>query len=138
MMLRKKRRLASDKPRKVNILFLLLPFIIGYFLVMKIVLSQKSPLINPLSSQIENKEKGQEENITVLLEREGYTVDSISQASNSAYLVRLQTGEELILEEKNYSKQISSLQQIFSQLTMEGKKVARLDLRFDKPVVVFK
>ncbi len=102
------------------------------------VLSHKSPLINPLSSQIENKEKGQEENITVLLEREGYTVDSISQASNSAYLVRLQTGEELVLEEKNYSKQISSLQQIFSQLTMEGKKVGRLDLRFDKPVVVFK
>ena len=102
------------------------------------VLSQKTPLINPLSSQIENKEKGQEENITILLEREGYTVDAISQASNSAYLVRLQTGEELILEEKNYSKQISSLQQIFSQLTMEGKKVARLDLRFDKPVVVFK
>jgi hypothetical protein len=41
-----------------------------------------------------------------------------------------------ISSEKDLSKQLSSLQRIVSRLTMEGKKYTRLDLRFDKPIIV--
>jgi cell division protein YceG involved in septum cleavage len=44
----------------------------------------------------------------------------------------------LISSEKDISTQLASLQFILSRLTMEGKAIDLLDLRFDKPVIRLK
>lgn len=65
---------------------------------------------------------------------------SLSVSSDSAgFQVRLSGGEEILFSrEKNLHDQVASLQLILSRLTIEGKAVKRLDLRFDKPVIELK
>jgi cell division septal protein FtsQ len=61
------------------------------------------------------------------------------KASDGAYTISLSDGSEVIFSsQKDMVLQISSLQFILSRLTMEGKLFKRLDLRFDKPVIVVK
>jgi hypothetical protein len=43
----------------------------------------------------------------------------------------------LFSSEKSIKTQVSSLQFILSRLTMEDRRFSQLDLRFDKPVIVF-
>jgi len=63
---------------------------------------------------------------------------SSSLASDSSYLVRLKSGETInFSSEKSLDEQISSLQLMLYRFTIEGKRLERLDFRFDKPVVVF-
>lgn len=63
---------------------------------------------------------------------------SSSLASDSSYLVKLKSGEIInFSSEKSLDEQISSLQLMLYRFTIEGKRLERLDFRFDKPVVVF-
>ena len=58
-------------------------------------------------------------------------------SEDDTYLVKL--GEDQIVvfsAKKNLENQISSLQFILSRLTMEDREFSRLDLRFDKPIIV--
>lgn len=69
--------------------------------------------------------------------------NNISVASFSAkpqyYHLSLTTGEEVLFsKEKPLDIQLSSLQLVLSQLTIEGKKLQTIDFRFDKPVVLFR
>ena len=65
--------------------------------------------------------------------------DDVKISSDGAYMIKLTTGEDLILSpKKDLDKQLSSLQVIYSRLTMEGRGLKRLDFRYDKPIVVFK
>ena len=43
----------------------------------------------------------------------------------------------LFATDRPLAEQIASLQLIVSHLTMEGKRFSRLDLRYDKPIIVF-
>lgn len=43
----------------------------------------------------------------------------------------------LFATDRQLAEQIASLQLIVSHLTMEGKRFSRLDLRYDKPIIVF-
>lgn len=73
------------------------------------------------------------------LAKKGIGFESITISSDSAYIVQLKTGEEVLMSKtRSLDEQISSLQVILPRLTMEGKRFTRLDLRFDKPVIVFK
>ncbi len=63
----------------------------------------------------------------------------ITIASDSSYLVKLSSGEDVVFSpKKKIDLQVSSLQLILSALTIEGKGFRRLDFRFEKPVVEFK
>ena len=64
---------------------------------------------------------------------------SISAMSDASYSVMLENGEEILFStKKSFTGQISSLQLILSRLTIEGKRFALLDVRFDKPVIILK
>lgn len=59
--------------------------------------------------------------------------------SDSAILIRLKEGEEIVMtSKKSITSQISSLQFILSRLTIEGKKFSHLDFRFERPIIVLK
>lgn len=79
------------------------------------------------------------EKIKLLLKDKRIVFSSISISSDSAYLVLLPHGEEIFFSsKKDLPSQVSSLHLILTRLTIEGKEFRRLDLRFDKPIIVFK
>jgi hypothetical protein len=74
-----------------------------------------------------------------LLKEQKISYTKISKAPDETYIITLNDDEEaLVTFKKDIHQQISSLQFILSRLTMEGKQFTRLDLRFDKPVIVAK
>ncbi len=76
--------------------------------------------------------------LTELLKKNNITVTSFSSYGNDAFLLKLESGEEAVLSsKKSLVMQVSSLHLILSRLTIEGKRVARVDLRFNNPVIVF-
>lgn len=73
------------------------------------------------------------------LQKAGVTYEGVYSASQSAYIVKQKEGQEIILtSSKDIKMQVATLQLILSKLTIEGKTLSRVDLRFDKPIVVFK
>lgn len=97
-----------------------------------------SPLAAVLSAQLPSQED--KRLVTLKKQLAGKKIDFSSiVASESSYAVLLPNGSQVVLSsEKDVSLQISSLQFILSRLTMEGREFSRLDLRFDKPIIVFK
>jgi cell division septal protein FtsQ len=63
---------------------------------------------------------------------------SVNINSDGSFTVELKEGGEIILSaKKDLDNQLSSLQLILSRLTIEGKKLKKLDFRYDNPVVSF-
>ncbi|MDP3941706.1 MAG: hypothetical protein Q8Q49_05350 [bacterium] len=60
----------------------------------------------------------------------------VTRASDSAIVVTMPGNAEVLMKSEGIPEQIASLQLIIHRLTMEGKRFSRLDLRFDRPVVV--
>lgn len=109
--------------------------IIGFF-----VLSREPAFISPLpflrsigiTSDDEIKSA-----IEKFLKTNNITYSEINKAGGTTYeIVDAPAKAIYISSEKDLSKQLSSLQRIVSRLTMEGKKYTKLDLRYDKPVIV--
>jgi len=73
------------------------------------------------------------------LNKQNIAYTSIARAKDGALIVTLQDGGQVTFSpQKDIILQIASLQYILSHLTMEGKLFTRLDLRFEKPVIVLK
>jgi hypothetical protein len=96
-----------------------------------------SPIIQSYSETL-GIEDAREAEIEKALRLKKIEYASIVKYDNS-YTIKLSDSEDVILSsQKDLAEQISSLQYILFRLTMEGKQFARLDLRFEKPVVVLK
>jgi len=75
--------------------------------------------------------------IEKFLKTNNISYSEINQTGGGTYeILDTPTKKIYISSEKDVMKQLSSLQRIVSRLTMEGKKYTRLDLRYDKPVIV--
>lgn len=96
-------------------------------------LTNRNSLISPLAQTSSANVK-----LEKLLLKQNIPFSKINVASDSSFIVFLREGEQVgISQKKSLESQISSLQLILSRLTIEGKKFKFLDLRFDKPVIVF-
>lgn len=96
-------------------------------------LTNRNSIISPLA-----KTQSQNANLEKLLLKANVHFAKIQVATDSSILIYLKDGQVVNLSErKNLESQISSLQLILSRLTIEGKKFKFLDLRFEKPVIVF-
>jgi len=72
-----------------------------------------------------------------LLKEKSIEFSSLSESKGKSFVITLKSGGEVIItDEKDLNEQLASLQRIVAQLTMEGKKLKRLDLRFDRPILV--
>lgn len=59
-------------------------------------------------------------------------------ATNAAVLARMSDGGEVLFSlHKDFATQVDSLQIILSRLKMEGKKIKKIDFRYDRPTVVY-
>lgn len=135
----KKRKLRK---KRIFYLFYIIVFIIAvsFPVIIFLVLSRESPLISPIATTIKNNfaRGGMLEDYKKSLAKSNIEFDNISLSSDlSIHLFLKNNGEVIFSSEKDMDAQISSLQLIISRSTIEGKRLSRLDFRFDKPIVVY-
>jgi len=127
----------KDKKRAIRNKSLLIIISIGLMLLLipLVYLSffNKEPLfISPLS-------KNQNSNISQLesmLSEKNIKYSDVSTSKDLSFLIILEDGNEVIVDpNKDIEQQLSSLQLIISQLTIEGKTFKKLDFRFEKPFI---
>ncbi len=112
------------------------------FIIMLIGSIQKprfiSPVILPFSGSLSAENRYQSELEKRLKQEEVEYLSLVRLKDGSYRMVLPDTAEVYISAQKDIDSQISSLQFILIRLTMEGKQFSRLDLRYDKPVIVWK
>lgn len=91
--------------------------------------------ITQTSDLVEKKEA-----LVRLLQEKKIAYTAIAQANDKNVQVIILPDEShvVVTLQKDLSVQVSSLQLILSRLTIEGKRFSRLDVRYNKPVIVFK
>jgi hypothetical protein len=98
--------------------------------------------VSPLASLNFIKSTREDNKIEVLkkeLKKGQIEFVKVEKTKEASLLVELKQGGEVTFSsQKDIIAQIASLQFILSHLTMEGREFSKLDLRFEKPVVVFK
>ena len=96
-----------------------------------------SPLSQIIVSAVETSEESAVDTITAQFTKEEMEISSIKKQDH-LYFVLLTSGEEIVISsQKDIDSQISSLHFIIKRLTMEGRRIKKLDMSFDKPVVIF-
>lgn len=124
----------------LNILFVSFVAILlfGTFLIFQMIpatLFGKKLFVSPLPME---KSKSRLDEVKQVLRDNNVDFSSVVIASEASFLVVLRGGEDVLLsQKKDLSNQASSLQQIITRLTIEGRRFTFLDFRFDKPVIVF-
>ncbi len=113
----------------------------GTFYVFTVQMN-KPLYVSPLASMkfVQASEKDMKlETLKKQLEKEHIAYTKIEKPDEESYIVELKQGGLVTFSsQKDIIAQIASLQFILSHLTMEGKLFSRLDLRFEKPVIVLK
>lgn len=149
---------SSRPPRKKNprrlrnklkkITLILIPvslFISAICLAVIFLLSGKTTnqaIISPLAISRDRNASlinSGENNLRSFLEKENISFKSLETLENSYYKIILTDDREILISAgKDLARELSSLQYILSRLTMEGREFVRLDLRYEKPIIVFK
>lgn len=81
--------------------------------------------------------KPPEQEVTEELRKAGFEVESLSIESADTIHVSLSGGTTVVFKTEEIIKQVSSLQVLLSRFKIEGRIPQKIDLRFEKPVVVF-
>lgn len=93
------------------------------------------PLFRPL--QADDETKATKKDIEKILKEKKIEYENIEQIKSGIYTFDVVGhGEVTLNAKKDLYAQLSSLQVILVRLTMEGKKFERLDVRFDRPIIV--
>lgn len=127
---------SQSKKKKLIIFILITSFLIVVVTALLFLsrLANKTLFISPVSKNISQEIKTIED----LLFDAQIVFTSISLNDNSSYKVLLKDGGEVVISlKKNIERQITSLQPILKQLTIDGRKFNRIDFRYDKPLVVY-
>ena len=98
-------------------------------------------IISPISISLLHVESDENyiSKIEKILQEKKIDYKIVIKLQDNSYAIKLVDGSEVIISsQKNINKEMSSLQFILSRLTMEGKEFYKLDLRFEKPVIIFK
>jgi len=140
---KRKLRNRKTKAKRFVFFFLIVGLVSvgsGYLITAK-PFEQTKPLSTIAKKVSANEKVQQDKTLTDIkkgLEKQQIEVNAI-KATNEGYEISLtDSGTVLFSSQKDVQSQISSLQFILSRLTMEGRQFSRLDLRFDKPIIVAK
>ena len=124
----------------LSICFLLILIVAGILIYLKT--TQKVVYISPLADGFKIDISSDRDESLVLLKKllnEKKIEYTDIKRYGRHYTIMLKDGSEVhISSKKEIIPQIASLQLILSRLTMEGKGIKALDLRFDKPVIRLK
>lgn len=113
-------------------IFLLILLICLGFLIKSIFFSA-SALISPLGKGNSDTAK-----VKKALRQNNISFSEIVVLSDSSYVVSIANkGQVRFSSQKDIVKQISSLQRILRELTIEGKLFKSIDFRFEEPIISF-
>lgn len=142
---KKNNRRVRNRLRKISLFIIPFSLIISAICIFLIVLLLQSlnnkSIISPISISFFNNSDDEDytSSLEKILQEKKITYTKVYKLQDSNYIIKLSDGSEVVISsQKDINKEISSLQFILSHLTMEGKEFTKLDLRFDKPVIIFK
>lgn len=95
-----------------------------------------SPLPQGVFKILPKTDDQRKKDIEKFFSQHNLLVEEITESSESGIIVSLKDNGVIYLSEEKYAEELPSLQLIISQLTMEGKRFKRLDLRFERPIIV--
>lgn len=131
----------KNKRKAQRILILSTCLLVFGSLLYLFYLREKPILISPVPTSnktVPFRKTTQIEDLRNLLVKFSIPFLSISK-SKDAYKIDLGSGVSVFVTlEKDLKLQVSSLQSILKQLTIEGKVVKSIDFRFDKPIIISK
>ena len=93
----------------------------------------RKPVISPIAVNQNTKTPDMEK----LLTNANIAFSFVNLASDYYDINIKDNGRVYISNKKNIDSQISSLQAILKQLTINGKRFKIIDFRFDKPIIIF-
>ena len=133
--MKKRKRIKSLHPLLKLLFFVLVLFALIVSLYFSYLFYFKKQLIiSPLGKKSISKTTL----ISEALLKSQILFSSVEIASDSSYLVNLSEGGQVFLSpSKEMGPQISSLQLILKRLTIEEKRIKKLDFRFEKPVLLY-
>ncbi len=142
----RKRLLKKEKKhrsRKFYLLFIIfsgvsgiIMMVVGALLIMNEPLFT-SPLPLLMSWRTNATKEDVVKSIEKILKEKSIEFTEVKRESQDRYSIQLQdNGVVFINPDKGVAEQLSSLQVVLQRLTMEGKKFKRLDLTYDRPVIV--
>ncbi len=76
--------------------------------------------------------------LETILNKANINHEKITSKEDYLSVVFSDDGEVLLSIQKPLEEQVSSLQFIINRFTIEGKRFSRIDLRFNKPVIIFR
>ena len=132
-MLQNPRARKSFKAKIIAYILLLTILVFFIFLINSLFLLQKPLFINPMG----------EDNISAkqverLFREKNILFSHVLVLSDSSYSVSIpNNGLVRLSSQKNINKQMSSLQRILRELTIEGKQFKIIDFRFEEPIISF-
>lgn len=117
--------------------------IFGFALILFLVISLGSILtgfflntsffVNPLSKERFAKNQSLED----ILKKEKIEYSELKKFTDYYSVTIKDQGVVYISANKDFLKQVSSLQVIINRLTIEGKRFKKVDFRFDKPYITY-
>lgn len=117
-------------------------FLIVIGVAILLISLQRSGIISPLPSALGerlkiNASEKDETELKRLLGKHNIVYTSVASTQDDFVITMNAKQQVLVTKKKDIDSQISSLQVILPRLTMEGRAFRRLDMRFEKPVVVY-
>ena len=132
MLQKGKRRNSFRKKIIAYILFLaILGFII--FLINYLSIFGKPLFINPIGKTNIDAKK-----VEKILKDNNILFSQVYVLSDSSYGINIpNNGQIRFSSQKDIAKQVTSLQRILRELTIEGKQFKSIDFRFEEPIISF-
>jgi len=129
-----KKRYRRGVRKKILIHFFLFAVTLGGIFYLYFLLnSSGTNVLSPLGKS--NVDRGKVEKF---LKESSIAYSSVVVLSDSSYLVSIaQNGQVRLSPGKDIEKQVSSLQRILRELTIEGKPFKYIDFRFNDPIISF-
>ncbi len=115
--------------------YILLLTILGFviFFINLVFLSGNPLFVSPMGESNINANK-----VEKILKDNNILFSQVLVLSDSSYLISIpNNGQVRFSSQKDINKQISSLQIILRELTIEGKPFKSMDFRFDEPIISF-
>src|SRR5260221_2773392 len=142
-----KKVLSNGRKRKSfykQVLGLIFLFCLTLFILfcLRYVTQSKAKYISPVPGLLGGlSRKGSSQSIQEiqsLCQKYALSCTKIEQGLDDNATITVDTGTVAVISfSKDIDKQIASLQLTISRLTIEGKKLSKIDFRFDRPVVSF-
>lgn len=134
-MLQNPRRRKSFKTKLTGYILLILLLAFGFvvFSTNSLFLAGKPLFISPIGENNIDTKK-----VEKILKDNNILVSRVLVLSDSSYEVTIpNNGRVKLSSKKNINRQISSLQRILKQLTIEGRSFKSIDFRFVEPIISF-